>query len=83
MKLQVDKVLIATSVVGLCVSKVVKTIIQNNTPEQDKLLAKAAVYVGTFVLASMVADAASTYTASEIEKYKTMYNALRNAQNAT
>jgi hypothetical protein len=58
---------VATIVVGLGTSRIVKGIIANNTVA-DKTVDKVAIYAATVVVSAMVAKATANHTEAEIDK---------------
>lgn len=71
-----DKIVLAKRtvnlIVGLSVTKLVNTLIQNNTDPQTAT-EKVSTAVGSYVVGSMVADAASSYTDAKIDSVVAWY----------
>lgn len=67
----------ATSVVvGHCVKTVVATAITNLVPTETKAQ-KAQVFVGTYVLSSMVAAEAKTYVYNQLSEYSDSFKKMK------
>jgi hypothetical protein len=74
-KLAIAKVA-AKTIVGISASYVIHSIVKNNT-NPDTPIDQMKVFVGAFVIGTMVADVAARYTDVKIEEAADQFNAAR------